>query len=268
MVSVRRLMSGLSTVTLLALALPLLGTASACSGNDPFVTHHCAFNANPRVSSQRVVTLLAINYIYAEHDEQNYISDTMHVMSRIYDEANKIFRENGINLRILPWASVDAGDVRGMTVFTDPNVPAIIADLDKHDKQRKLIGVFWSQWAGISGNYTAGYGAHSTCPPSDECNWVNLYGWITNHGSDLTLIGKSLAAAFGYYFNLTDVADPTNLMHSVIDPAQPGPTGTVLTPEQRSTMWAAINTGRPKLLAETCDPPIQLAPRPKTTSQS
>lgn len=264
--SVRRLMSAVITATLVAPALPLLGAVSGCSGSDPFVTHHCALDDSPRVSAQRVVTLLAINYIYAEHDEQNYISSAMHAMPAIYDEANKIFRDNGINLRILLWTSVDAGDVRGMTAFTYPNVPAIKADLDKHDKQRKLIGVFWSQWEGAPGYYTAGYDAHTTtCLPSQECNYVNLYGWITNHGSDLKLVGRSLAAAFGYYFNLIDVTDPANLMHSSNDPAQPGPTGTLLTPEQRSIMWAAINTGRTGLLSETCDPPIQLAPLPKIT---
>lgn len=87
---------------------------------------------------------------------------------------------------------------------------------------------------------------------------------MLKNGSSVEKIGRSLASAFGFYFNLDAVPNSApdsaaNLMHGQL--GQFEPTGTLLTTEQRNIMWAAINTGRTTLLSETCNPPVQLAPR-------
>jgi hypothetical protein len=104
--SMRRLMPALLVVALAVFPIVVSTVVSSCSENDPFVTRHCAFNDNPRVSTNRVVTLFAVNYIYvsARDDEATrhaYLGHADEVISSAYDEANRIFRDDNINLQIV-----------------------------------------------------------------------------------------------------------------------------------------------------------------------
>jgi hypothetical protein len=268
MATAHRLLSILPVLALVALTLMVPATVSGCSSNDPFVKLHCTFNDNPRVSTKRVVTLFAFNHLYAvrtESNRNNYISGLEDELPSIYSVANRIFREDGINLQIVSLAARDEGDVHGMTTFFGADVPAMLQANQGH---AGLIGVFWPEWDEAPGNVSAGYTAHAPCStaPDEGCNWLSIYGMLINN-VPIETIGRSLASAFSFYFNVTPVSDPANLTHTAM--FQIGPTGTLLTTQQRDTMWAAVNTGRTELVSETCDPPIQVAPRrPEITSGS
>jgi hypothetical protein len=249
-------MTGLSVVVLLAAFLPSVPLLAGCSANDPFVTRHCAFNANPHVSANRVVTMVAVNYIYSSEASGDYTDNAPKVIPGAYEAMNKIFRDDGINLQIAS-LRVEVKNVHPLNI--ELGFPDITDMIQVHHNARAFIGVHWPEWEFLVGHPNPGAFASAPCA-SESCNYLSLAGQLHINGSAETL-GKVLARTFGLYFNLEQLGpDPTNLMGIPGPQGMPGP-GTKLTIAQRNTMWSAINSGRPDLTSETCDPPAVLAPR-------
>jgi hypothetical protein len=243
---------GSAVFPLIVLAAISLGSpaVSACSENDPFVKLHCAFDSNPRVSENRVVTLTAFNYAYvfaAEQDRNDYLDQARSAISGAYEVANRIFKEEGVNLQILSWTILEK-DVPGLTVSGFSPNSALMADVHK---ESRFIGVHWSEWLDKRLSELTGNFASSPCP-NEQCNWVNLSGMVRNWPGEEEL-GRELARSFGYYFDLNTEVNQTNLMSETNQ-------GTHLTTSQRDAIWSSINTFRTKLLSITCDPPVEFAP--------
>jgi hypothetical protein len=249
-------LTGLSVAVLFAaFFLPSAPLLAGCSAKDPFVTRHCAFNAKPHVSANRVVTMLAVNYVYSSATG-DYTDNAPKVIPHAYEAMNKIFRDNGINLQIAS-LSVQVKNVHPLNI--ELGFPDITDMIQVHHNARNFIGVHWPEWELMADHPNPGAFASAPCA-SESCNYLSLAGQLHINGSAETL-GKVLARTFGLYFNLDALGpDPTNLMGVPGPHGMPGP-GTTLTIAQRNTMWSAINSGRPDLTSETCDPPAVLAPR-------
>ena len=254
-----------------ALCISAPATLSGCSEeNDPFVTRHCMFNDNPRVSSDRIVTLFAVNYVYAftaefetPIDRAEYIGFAEVVIKDAYGEVNRILRENHINLQIASLTVYDKDVARLNVSGTSPNA---IEMVQVHEGRGRLIGVHWSEWViKVGDNVPPSWSAPGHCPPrpaSEFCNWLNLAGYI-RHPLGVAATGRDLAKAFGWYFNLAErVGTSDNLMSKMGE-------GTMLDQAQRDAMWTSINTSyHTNLSSVTCDPPVQLAPwRPEIRSR-
>jgi hypothetical protein len=248
-------------VVILATFFPSVPFLVGCGVTEDWVTRHCADNANPRVSENRVVTMVAINYLYT-NTTGDYDQNARSTIPAAYEVANRIFREEGINLQILS-LSVNDRNIPGMNIQGgSPNIPAMV---EVHHGASAYVGVHWPEWVLVKGSDKRSHGAGDLCP-SEACNWLILGGQLRNGGS-VEGIGRILAKTFGFYLNLDELGpDPTNLMSKTDIFGAPGP-GTDLTIEQRDIMWAAINSGRPALTTVTCDPPVALAPRHPNPSQ-
>jgi hypothetical protein len=251
-----RRMTGLSAAVLLAALLPSAPLLAGCSENDPFVTRHCAFNASPHVSANRVVTMVAVNYVYTRDIGGFYIDNAPASIQDAYEVMNRIFRDDGINLQIAS-LRVEFRNVPDLNIWHGDDIFDMV---QVHHQARAFIGVHWSEWVAVADSPGARAWASPPCP-SESCNWLSLAGQLHNNSSSAETLGKVLAHTFGIYFNLEELPpDPTNLMGEFAPLGIPGP-GTELTNGQRDTMWSAINSGRPDLTSVTCDPPTILAPR-------
>jgi hypothetical protein len=248
-------MAWLSFAAVLATALPSVILLAGCSENDSFETRHCAVNASPRVSENRVVTMMAVNYLYSD-TTGFYIDAAPNTIAAAYEVMNGIFRNNNINLQIASLA-VFARNVPSLNLEPgDPNVQEMV---QVHHEYSKYIGVHWPEWSVEEDSEGRAITASKPCA-SESCNYLSLAGQIHNWSSNEEL-GRLLAHTFGYYFNLEDIApNATNLMSELDMLGTPGP-GANITFQQRETMWSAINSGRPTLESVTCDPPPVLAPR-------
>ncbi len=249
----------------------------ACSESDPFIVRHCKFQDDPRVSANRVVTLVALNHVYVSaRDDQaaqaRYLATAEQMIAQIYDVANGIFRANGINLQIVPLAVrehidelLDVYDQAGLG--GQPTSVDIDEMVRFHQGFSDQIGVHWSEWdAAVGTSNYEGWGplpcdssANCACAASPRCNWVLLANFIHSRQS-ITLKGTILAHEFGHYFNLNHVTDPGNLM------VAGDINGISLTSVQRQLIWTTINTLRLPLISETCDAPLAVAPRPVSGS--
>jgi hypothetical protein len=248
-----------------ALSLGLATVVSGCSDTDPFVTRHCTFNDNPRVSVNRIVTLFATNYVYASSgaspsERGAYYATADDTIDAAFEVMNRIFAADGINLQVVPWTIDDRVNDR-LDVFhaAGLNGTASVEDIDEmvrvHRGFSQLIGVHWYEWdrgvglSNIEGQAPLSGGLCS----DDRCNWALMAGFI-HHPIG---VGMTLAHELGHYFNLDHVTTPPD------DLMVEGGNGTALTVQQRDMMWASINTSpvRTALFSETCDPPVRAAPR-------
>jgi hypothetical protein len=256
-------MAALFALALAALSITVPIVVFGCSSSDPFVTRHCKFNDNPRVSANRVTTRFAENNVYVstrdtEEVRHRYLDQADGVVDGAYEGANRILRDDGINLQIVPLPVV--GRINGkLDIFDNAGLGGgpDSADIDEmttvHRQSQEgtrgfseLIEVHWPEWFLSQGNNaTQGNGPPPTCGTEDRCNWVVMSGFIHNRQA----VGGTLAHEFGHYFTLDHVADSANLM------CECG-LATALTTQQRDLMWAAINTNwRRELISEMCDPP-------------
>jgi hypothetical protein len=260
-------MPALFALALAVLPIVVTSTVSGCSKDDPFVTRHCAFNDNPRVSANRIVTLFATNYVYessrdSSADRGIYSTAADDKIDAAYKSMNRIFAADGINLQVVPWTTDDRINEK-LDVFHAAgfNGTASVEDIDEmvraHQGFSQLIGVHWYEWdRGVRFDNSEGQAPLSggLCR-DDRCNWVLMAGFL--HKNSPLDVSRTLAHEFGHYFNLEHVTSPPD------DLMVEGGSGTVLTAQQRDIMWASINTSpvRTTLFSMTCDPPIAIAPR-------
>jgi hypothetical protein len=262
----------LSRGPLRAMVILCIATLVAACNTDQWDKLHCQFGGNGRVSSNRVITLLAANYVYvsAQDDEasrRDYENRARNLISEAYDAVNKIFREDHTNIQIVSLPTVQSLINEKLNVFDNAGLGGSGPDQNDINEMMRVhqvhgvIGVHWPEWlVGKGFGGVKGFGPSPTCSSEISCNWVIMSGFLRNPP---TLLGEDLAHEFGHYFSLDHVGDPANLMCG----DNCSRTGFKLESWQLNMMWNAINAGwRTSLLSTTCDPPITPAPRlPKTS---
>jgi hypothetical protein len=257
-------------------------TTSACSGGDEWANRHCRWHDDVRVSADRVVTLFAGNYVYVSARDSvttrgAYVSRVDEIVHDAYDVVNRIFRDDGINLQIVP-LSVDVridelldiyDDANGSRGPTESQIAKAVQNHQQHlgERSYEIIGVHWLEWFGKAESTTYDGWAPQPqpvvpCTTIDRCNFVfmdgGIHAVIRSPGTYAEFVGQMLAHEFGHYFNLSHVTtDPANLM------CAGECLGTVLTTSQRDVMWTTVNTNsfRTPLNSATCDLPVTAAPR-------
>jgi len=241
----RTLRTPLLGLAVFASLLVIPSAVSGCTSDSPFAKRNCEINDNPRVSDNRVVTVAAVNYIYSQEISGIYRDSSKGQLNAAYEEVNRIFRENHVNIQVVSLAVFDRTNVTALNIVTFPPIGVMV---EQQEGLVTLIGVHWSEWRLMVDSLRYGSWASAPCP-GEQCNWMNLAGALHNANS-VAERGSLLARTFGFYFNLDIVANQSNLMCQWIPCA-----GTDLTIAQVNTMRDAINIGRTSLDSITCDPP-------------